>query len=360
MALTQVQSGILADSTQTYGMKNRIINGDMRIDQRNNGAAVTVNSTANFYFIDRFFGQAGGGGVFTEQRSSIAPTGFVNSALFTVTTADSSIASGDIYCFSQVIEGFNTADLMFGTANAQTVTLSFWVRSSVTGTFGGALANEAFNRSYPFTYTINSANTFEYKTITIPGDTTGSWNINNVAGIRIYWGFGAGSSYSGGAGSWLGGGTVTATGSTNLMATNGATFYITGVQFEKGSTATAFDTRSYGTELVLCQRYYTRFNCGTAFGRLLPFALGIGGALVRPSVQLPVRMRTAASSVDFGGAIRWYNGSAVGTITSVSIDTANDTVIGLNCATSGASALQAYMINDSGDNTAYIGISAEL
>ena len=244
-----------ADSLQ--GFRNRIINGDMRIDQRNAGASVTPASAV--YTLDRWIANVAGSGAskFSVQRSTTAPTGFVNSMLATSTSAYS-IASGDITAIVQVIEGFNVADLAWGTANAKTITISFWVRSSLTGTFGGALYNGSFNRSYPFTYTISSANSFEYKTITIAGDTSGTWATNNSFGIGLSFGLGVGSTYSGTAGAWAGALYVSATGATSLVGTNGATFYITGVQLEVGSVATPFERRDYGAELALCQRYYER------------------------------------------------------------------------------------------------------
>jgi hypothetical protein len=246
--------------TPSVNMKNRIINGAMVIDQRNAGASVTINSAAWTYVTDRFcfLGQSSDG-VFTAQQSSTAPAGFNNSLLVTVTTADASIGANQIYTLRHTIEGFNTADLNWGTANAKTVTLSFWVRSSLTGTFGGALNNEG-TRSYPFTYSISAANTWEYKTITITGDTSGTWGTTNSNGVRITWGLGVGTTYSGTAGAWAGSEFFSATGATSVVGTNGATFYITGVQLEVGSTATSFDYRPYGTELVLCQRYFNRMN----------------------------------------------------------------------------------------------------
>ena len=169
----------------------------------------------------------------------------------------------------QFIEGLNVADLAWGTASAATVTLSFWVRSSLTGTFGGAFSNSASNRSYPFTYTINSANTWEQKTITVAGDTSGTWLTTSGIGIKVWFGLGVGSTYSGTAGSWSGNTYLSATGATSVVGTNGATFYITGVQLEAGSAATPFENRSYGTELSLCQRYYYvqasyAFNAGNS------------------------------------------------------------------------------------------------
>jgi len=192
-----------ADSLQ--GFRNRIINGDMRIDQRNAGAAVTINSAAVTYSVDRWAGYGqGSAGVFTLQQSTTVPTGFINSLKVTVTTADASIAASDFYTLQQRIEGFNVADLGWGTANAKTVTLSFWVRSSLTGTFSGALVGAAFARSYPFTYSISAANTWEQKTVTVAGDTSGSWVTNNGTGLVVYFDLGSGSDYEGTVNAWNG------------------------------------------------------------------------------------------------------------------------------------------------------------
>ena len=235
------------------GFKNRLINSAMVIDQRNAGASVTFNDET--FPVDRFRGHCTQTSKLTAQRSSTAPAGFSNSLLLTSSSAYS-VTSGDIFVLGQGIEGFNVGDLGWGTANAQTITLSFWVRSSLTGTFGGALRNSAGDRAYPFTYTISVANTFEYKTVTVVGDTSGTWLTDNGVGIRLVFSLGAGSTYSGTAGAWAGSNFWSATGATSVVGTNGATFYITGVQLEKGSTATSFDYRPYGTELQLAQRYF--------------------------------------------------------------------------------------------------------
>ena len=244
-------------------MKNRIINGAMTIDQRNAGASVTPDNT---YTLDRwFYGSTQNSKVTIQQNagSVTPPVGFSNYLGVTSSSAYS-ITSSDIFYVRQPIEGFNTADLMFGTANAKTVTLSFWVYSSLTGTFGGSLRNSASSRSYPYSYTISSANTWEYKTITIPGDTTGTWvGATNGIGMLVHFALGVGSTYSGTAGAWAGANYLSATGATSVVGTNGATFYITGVQLEVGSTATSFDTRSYGTELALAQRYYQQSTAGS-------------------------------------------------------------------------------------------------
>ncbi len=237
------------------GARNRIINGDMRIDQRNAGASVTATDAG--YQLDRFqtFTESADG-VFTVQRVADAPASFVNSAKITVTTADASIGASQRYLFVQNIEGFNVADFGFGASGASTITISFWVKSSVTGTFGGCLSNADFNRTYPFSYTISSANTWAYKTITILGDTTGTWLTNNENGIRLIFSIGVGSSSSGTANAWASSNIFQPTGSVNLISTLNATLNITGVQLEAGSVATPFERRSYGQELALCQRYY--------------------------------------------------------------------------------------------------------
>jgi hypothetical protein len=248
--------------TGGFGFRNRIINGAMVIDQRNNGAAVTINNAAvNQYTLDRFGAYnstSAAEGIFTVQQDSSVPTGqgFRNSLKVTVTTADATLSASQFYILSQRIEGFNVADLGLGTAAASTMTFSFWTRSSLTGTFGGVLQNGGQNRSYPFSYSISAANTWEQKTITLTGDTGGTWLTTNGTGLELIWGLGVGSTYLGTANAWVGSLLFGATGQVNLMATNGATFYITGVQLEKGSTATSFDYRPYGTELALCQRYY--------------------------------------------------------------------------------------------------------
>jgi len=252
------QAAILAASGSpgtTTGFKNRIINGAMTIAQRGTGTT-TVTSNSSYYSCDRWQTLMTVASKYSVGQSSTAPAGFVNSLLLTSLSAYS-VGASDYFQFRQSIEGVNTADLAWGTANAKTVTLSFWVQSSLTGTFGGSLCNNDGSRSYPFSYTISSANTWTQASITIPGDTTGTWITNSSgAGIIVQFGLGVGSSLSGTAGSWAGAYYISSTGATSLVATNGATFYITGVQLEVGTTATNFDFRSYGTELSLCQRYY--------------------------------------------------------------------------------------------------------
>jgi hypothetical protein len=280
-----------------FSFKNRIINGDMRIDQRNAGAAVTINTSASTYTLDRWAGLGQStDGVFTVDQVTDAPTGFTNSAKITVTTADASIGATQVYRFTQFIEGFNCADLGFGSASAKTVTLSFWVRSSLTGTFGGHLANSGFSRAYPFTYSISSANTWEQKTVTIAGDTTGTWLTTNGVGIAVSFIIGMGSTFTGTANAWNAGLYFAPTGGTNIISTLNADIYITGVQLEVGSVATPFERRPYGTELALCQRYYYRWT-PTSNGTdsiSLAQAYVTNGALGIIPFPVPLRIRPTA------------------------------------------------------------------
>lgn len=249
-------------SAGLYGFKNRIINGAMVIDQRNAGASVTP--TNGQYTLDRFSAGLTQSSKFTVQQSSTAPSGFSKSLLVTSSSAYS-ITSTDLFYITQPIEGQNIIDLAWGTASAASVTLSFQVRSSLTGTFGGSIVNSGASRSYPFTYSIASANTWTNISVTIPGDTTGTWLTTNGVGMYVFFGLGAGSTLSGTAGAWAGSAYYSATGATSVVGTSGATFYITGVQLEKGSTATSFDYLDYGRSLIQCQRYYEKsFDIGTA------------------------------------------------------------------------------------------------
>jgi hypothetical protein len=248
------------NSASSMGFKNRLINGACVIDQRNAGASVTP---ANSYTLDRWQGVNTQASKFTVQQNAAAvtpPAGFSNYLGVTSSSAYS-VLTGDTFCIVQNIEGFNTADLDFGKASASTVTLSFRVYSSLTGTFGGALTNNAANRSYPFSYSVPTANTWTTISVTIAGDTSGTWvGATNGLGLIVRFGLGSGATFSGTSGAWAAGNFVQPTGSVSVVGTNGATFYITGVQLEKGSIATSFDYRPYGTELALCLRYYQAYT----------------------------------------------------------------------------------------------------
>ena len=264
-SLTFPDNSVQNTAATGFGFKNRIINGAMVIDQRNAGASVTPTTFA--YTLDRWYADMTAASKYSVQQNAGAvtpPAGF-SKYLGVTSLAATSVGAGDFYTVGQVIEGLNTADLSWGSASASTIAISFWVRSSLTGTFGGALNNSGGSRAYPFTYTISAANTWELKSVTVAGDTSGTWLTTNGAGIEVKFSLGVGSTYAGTAGAWTGSNKFGATGQVNMVATSGATFYITGVQLEKGSTATSFDYRPYGTELALCQRYFEScFSIGTA------------------------------------------------------------------------------------------------
>jgi hypothetical protein len=357
--LTFSDSSNQAAAASPYGLKNRIINGDMRIDQRNAGASVTPANQA--YAIDRWKNELTQASKFSVQQSTTAPTGFKNSMLITSLSAYS-VISTDQFNIGQYIEGFNVDDLEWGTANAKTITLSFWVRSSLTGTFGGALNNAAGTRSYPFSYTISSANTWEQKSVTITGDTTGTWVTNNGAGVRVCFSLGSGSTLSGTTGVWAGAFYIQPTGSTSVVGTNGATFYITGVQLERNTTATPFEWIPYGTELALCQRYYYKWinNAGSSRFNITMQAYNTTSAFGK-LFDLPVTMRsqpTATASGTFTGI------SAGGNLTTAFSGKTIDTPTAQTIATggwTGSSGLVAgnCTILDVANN-AYIEVSAEL
>ena len=292
-----------------FAMKNRIINGAMVIDQRNSGASVTPTGSGT-YTVDRFY-------LFNTQASKLSiqqnagsvtpPICFSNYAGITSLSAFTP-ASTDYFGYSQSIEGFNTADLNWGTTNAKPVTFSFWVYSSLTGTFGGFFKNNAGNRFYIYSYSIPVANTWTQISVTIPGDTAGTWNTTNGIGLAVTWGLGAGSTYTGGSASWGGTFYNQPTGSVNLVSTNGATFYITGVQLEVGSSATGFEYRQYGQELALCQRYFqVPLNAAARFATGFIWATNSAFA----QVPLKVSMRTAPT-VTFNGSFYGLDAAGIG------------------------------------------------
>ena len=316
-------------------MKNRIINGAMVIDQRNAGASVTPTTVGNYTYssVDRLWYLISQSSKFTIQQNAGAitpPNGFSNYVGIT-SSAATSVGTGDYFWIGQSIEGFNTSDFSWGTANAKTITLSAWVYSSLTGTFGGSLYNSASNYFYPFTYTISSANTWTQISITVTGPTSGTWvGATNGIGVRVLFNLGAGSTYTGTAGAWASGSAYAPTGAVNVVGTSGATFYITGVQLEVGSSATGFEYVNYQTSLANCQRYFVLTNpanntrCGGMWGSIYV------STCAHLTGSLPVSMRTAPTVVVGGTNNTYYmsnvNGATTGTpqafLTSVlSIDT---------------------------------------
>lgn len=284
--------GTVAAGFNSNGLffRNRIINGDMRIDQRNAGASGT--SQAPGYPVDRWAYSSSQTSKLTWQQNAgsvTPPAGFTNYLGVTSSSAYT-LTGNDYFQIYQVIEGNNVADLAWGTADARPATLSFWVRSSLTGTFGGSLATtKTAVWTLPFTYTISSANTWTYVTVAIPAATsTGGVNTDNSAGIFVRFGLGsAGTSAGGTAGTWVQANYIQPASTVSVVSTNAATWYVTGVQLETGSVATPFERRPYGMELQLCQRYYEKsYDQGTAPGT----ASQVGGF-----TYLPANTNTAST-----------------------------------------------------------------
>ena len=347
-------------------MKNRIINGAMVIDQRNAGASL-ANTGVAIYSLDRWYIQGISASKFTCQQNAgsvTPPIGFTN-YLGITSSAATTINSSDYYLVQQSIEGYNIADLGWGTANAKTVTLSFWVYSSLTGTFGGALRNGTATYSYPFTYTISSANTWTQISITVAGPTGSTWSTTNSSGFGVCFSLGAGSSFAGTAGSWTANNYISATGATSVVGTSGATFYITGVQLEVGSSATGFEYRQYQQELALCQRYYWKNNDPTATSTFIPCGNGYTFNTTTGTFQLsfPVTMRTRVATINFSN-VRVFgasNGSS-GVVTSVSGIQSTNTVFQADVAASSATFVTGTPAALQGNNNtaAYAEFSAEL
>ena len=315
------------NTPNTFGFKNRIINGGMVIDQRNAGASVTP--TQGQYTLDRWQSLLLQASKFTVQQNAgavTAPAGFINYLGVTSSSAYS-VLSTDYFAQATYIEGLNATDLGWGTANAQSVTLSFWVRSSLTGTFGGSIQNYANNYSYPFTYAISSANTWTYATVTISGPTAGTWLTTNSGLLQLSFSLGVGSTYQGTAGTWASSGRVLSPpGCVSVVGTSGATFYITGVQLEKGSTATSFDFRAYSTELAMCQRYCQALS---------NYSIGVSSYADIPASPVQLRVTMRAAPTLSSGALFTVSGGSAGTpaLSAVTGGTSNpDSVFVINSA----------------------------
>ena len=307
-------SSLQGAAASPYTLKNRIINGSMQIDQRNAGASKTITTDSTFT-LDRWMCEVSQASKFSVQQDAGAvtpPTGFTD-YLGVTSLSSYSVGTSDYFTVMQRIEGYNVADLDFGKATAKTITISFWVRSSLTGTFGGSIGNSAENRSYPFSYTISAANTWEQKTITIAGDTTGTWLVTNGRGLNVRFSLGMGSTFTDTANAWTTKANVySSTGATSVVGTNGATFYITGVQLEVGTSATPFERRLYNQELANCQRYYEQTVLGN-----MQIPNGSGSAMINP-ISFHVTKRVQPTMATITAAT--LNGAGSTGLNGVSVD----------------------------------------
>jgi hypothetical protein len=357
--INDASGGVLAPISSV--MRNRIINGAMVIDQRNAGASVSIAAGGGPFTLDRFRSDNSTDGAVTVQRVTDAPTGFVNSMKYTVTTADASLASTQYLGLNHFIEGFNIADLMWGTANAKTITISFWVKSSITGNYPVSLDNNAATRYYVGQYSISSADTWEYKTVTIAGDTSGTWDTGNQRGITVRWFLGSGTGLEGTVNSWQSGTRYSFSGAASVIGTLNATWSITGVQFEVGTQATSFEYRQYTTELQLCQRYLYKISGAPQYTRV---ATGPAQNTTTSSMTLFMQtpMRTAPSSVTVTGNFGLWSGATIFSVSSLAIstDSTSPFTAVLSAASTGITADRTYQLIGNNDSTAAIAFSAEL
>jgi hypothetical protein len=278
----------------TVGFRNRIINGAMVISQRN-GTTGTLITIDNQYGLDRWTYRTNLASKLTSTQSTNAPTGFYNSNQTTVTTS-ATPSAGDYASLKQSIEGYNIIDFAFGTADAKPITLSFWVRSSVVGTYGARVSNENLTQTFVFQYTVNAANTWEQKIITIGGSTTGTWNVTTAIGLAVQFDLGSGSVFETNTlNTWQNADVIRTPTNVKLITNSGATWYVTGVQLEKGNIATPFDVRPYGTEFQLCQRYYQPLISGQYVDGRMTVVRSAGATTLSMPVTFIQTMRASPS-----------------------------------------------------------------
>lgn len=360
LAVNIAQSG-----SNNVTFRNRIINGGMVIDQRNAGASVTP--TDQQYCVDRWQARLSQASKYTVQQNAgsvTPPAGF--KYYFGVTSSSAyTVLTGDYFAIEQNIEGYNYSDFAWGTASATATTLSFWVRSSLTGTFGGGIRNGTGSQyTYPFSYTISSANTWEQKTVSIAAPTS-TWNSNttNGLGVIVTFGLGVGATYSGTAGAWTSSvNALSATGATSVVGTSSATFYITGVQLEAGSTASPFEYRQYGTELALCQRYYYSSGTGNQAYTVMGNGWEYSSTFAQVYCPLPIPMRVTPTSVSYSTLQTNNSAAANPSVSSLSLATTEcSTIAGkVNVTISGGNAGAVCMLRAANSTSGYIAFNAEL
>jgi len=303
VTLQNVTLGDSAVPSHSMNFRNKIINGDMRIAQR----GTFVFTAGNTYGLDRWKNWKAGSGAFTVEQSTDVPiTETFQYSLKSTVTTNSTPSGNHYYGVAQYIEGNNTHSLGFGTSAAKTITLSFWVKSSVTGIYSVAISNkDGATRTYAADYSISSANTWEKKSLTISGDVTGTWNKNNTTGLRVWFALGMGSTYSTTtSNSWESSSGIQSPSAIDWISNSGATFYITGVQLEEGSVPTPFEHRPIGTELALCQRYYFKDPASIYYPAILD-----GNASDYPVAwfYLPVEMRASPTVSALAISSFYYN-----------------------------------------------------
>ena len=364
MALSKIRIDSMTDAA-IQSNRNLIINGAMTVDQRHDGSSFTVvNGNATTGVIaDRFRVNETSGAAFTGQRVADAPVGFEYSSKLTVTTADASLGATEFHRVIQPIEGKNISRLNWGTSNAKTLTLTFYVKSSVTGQYYVSVFNNAADRTLLKGYTISSANTWEKKTITIIGDQAGTWLTTNAVGIHLMWSLGTGSTYqSNTLDAYQAGFFMAKSDQVNLAATNSSTWQLTGVQLEIGDLASPFEHEDIGTTFQKCQRYYLKLLSDTAYD-----SYGTGffyaPAQFYASLWFPTRLRATPSLVHNGNFAVMNNGthSAVDSLAynrvlhdGMCMQTYSD--MSTNQGVQG----QAGMLRNNNDADAYIEIIAEL
>ena len=344
------------------------VNGAFTVSQKNVDAAKTgINGSSRW--IDLIQHYSSSGGTFTCQRVTDAPTGYKYSAKYTVTTANSSLAAGDEDMFIHRIEGQDLAHLSWGSSSAKTITLSFWVKSSLTGDFSVTIQGGG-GRCYVTAYTISTADTWTKVTKTISGETSGTWVITNASGLAIIWDLGAGSTYEiSSADTWVSvANDYRKAGTVRFSGTNAATWQITGIQFEVGSVDTPFEHRSYADELARCQRYYQVVVRASDYGSgIAPICNVIGYQTnnVFGVVDLPVTMRSEPTlhAVSSTGYWKVFRNGGSGDFNSVQLDQCSNSHVEINIyGVSSGTSIDADQPGwaRSNDSSAFIGLTAEL
>jgi len=340
MALSTIQNNSFAD-TAVHGYRNLIINGAMQVAQWS--TSTTIPEGTETYGTDRWYGYANSIDelVLTMSQDTDAPAGFAASTKLTTSTAESALAADEYSTFTQKIEGQNLQNLAFGTSDAQSFTLSFWVKSSLTGTFAVSFYKPNGSEIIGSTYTINSANTWEYKTITIVGNTGSSIVNDNTAGLWVTFTLAAGSDWTStdntSWGSYANGKWSYGQTQNGLITTLNATWQITGVQLEVGSEATPFEHRSYGDELARCQRYYYEINYSGAALRL-GWGHSAASTQCRMHFQTPVPMRATPTFSSTNVGYRDNGDVNVGAVSSPVLNSYEGTTYKMQFTVSGATA----------------------